>query len=237
MMKKQLNWLFDYPNLKIYQYQEGFKFSLDSILLAEFATIRKSDEKILDLCTGNGVIPILLHFRYQKNIVGVELQKEIASLARDSVKENGMEDAISIIEDNVLELKNYFPGNNFDVVLSNPPYFKFHHPNFVNQNSLKSIARHEVTICLEQLIEMASYLLKNKGRFYLVHIPERLDEIIVYANKYGFGIKKMQFIYSKTSEPPIIVLVALVKNGRFGCRICPPLSIEGVESYQNLFKN
>ena len=66
MMKKQLNWLFDYPNLKIYQYQEGFKFSLDSILLAEFATIRKSDEKILDLCTGNGVIPFLLHFKYQK---------------------------------------------------------------------------------------------------------------------------------------------------------------------------
>lgn len=236
-MKKQLNWLFDYPNLKIYQYEEGFKFSLDSILLAEFATIRKSDENILDLCTGNGVIPILLHFKYKKKVVGVELQKEIANLARESIKENGMEQAISIIEDNVLELENYFPGNNFDVILSNPPYFKYHHPNFVNHNSLKSIARHEIAIRLEELIKIAGSLLKNKGRFYLVHIPERLDEIIVFANKYGFGIKKIQFVHSKLTETPIIVLVALVKNGKFGCKILPPISIEGVESYQNLFKN
>ncbi len=236
-MKKQLNWLFDYPNLKIYQYEDGFKFSLDSILLAEYATIRKSDEKIIDLCTGNGVIPILLHYKYHKEIIGVEIQKEIADLARDSIKENDMEDAISIIEDSVLELENYFPGNNFDVVLSNPPYFKYHNPDFVNQNSLKSIARHEITINLKELIGMASYLLKDKGRFFLVHVPDRLDEIMVYAYQYGLGIKRIQFVHSKIEEAPIIVLVTLVKNGKFGCKIAPPICIGGLETYQNLFKN
>ena len=235
MKVEVLNDLYDY-GLKIYQDNELFKFSLDSLLLAEFVNVNKNDKNLLDICSGNAPLPLIIGKKYNIDITGVEIQREIYLLAIKSIVENNLSN-IEMLNCNAKDLKNYFPGNNFDVVLSNPPYFKFHHPNFVNQNSLKSIARHEVTICLEQLIEMASYLLKNKGRFYLVHIPERLDEIIVYANKYGFGIKKIQFIHSKISEPPIIVLVALVKNGRFGCRICPPLSIEGVESYQNLFKN
>ena len=119
-MKKVLNWLYDYPNLKVYQFEEGFKFSLDSVLLAEFAEIKKSDNKIIDLCTGNAVIPILLYQKYQKDIYGVEIQKEIAELASDSVLYNKMEKHITILNDNVLNLKNYFPGNNFDVVLANP---------------------------------------------------------------------------------------------------------------------
>ena len=145
-MKKQLNWLFDYPNLKIYQYEEGFKFSLDSILLAEFAEIRKNDNKILDLCTGNAVIPIILNYKYHKSIIAVEVQPQIVELAKASIYENHMENAIQIVEKNVLELENYFPGNNFDVLLSNPPYFKFHHEDFLNHNKLKQIARHEVLI-------------------------------------------------------------------------------------------
>ena len=237
MMKQQLNWLFDYPNLQIYQYEEGFKFSLDSILLAEFATIRKSDEQIIDLCTGNAVIPILLHYKYQKKIIGVELQKEIYDLGVQSVIENKMQDSISLLNINIVDLGNYFPGNNFDVVLSNPPYFKYHNPDFVNQNSLKSIARHEITINLKELIGMASYLLKDKGRFFLVHVPDRLDEIMVYAYQYGLGIKRIQFVHSKIEEAPIIVLVTLVKNGKFGCKIAPPICIGGLETYQNLFKN
>ena len=237
MMKKQLNWLFDYPNLQIYQYEEGFKFSLDSILLAEFTTIRKSDEQIIDLCTGNAVIPILLHYKYQKKIIGVELQKEIYDLGVQSVIENKMQDSISLLNINVVDLENYFPGNNFDVVLSNPPYFSYHNPDFVNQNSLKSIARHEIAIHLEELIRIASYLLKDKGRFYLVHIPSRLDEIIVYAHRYHLGIKKIQFVHSKIEEAPIIVLVSLVKNGKFGTKVYPTISIQNVQTYQNIFKN
>lgn len=236
-MKKVLNWLYDYPNLKVYQFQDGFKFSLDSILLAEFAEIRKNDEHIIDLCTGNGVIPILLAHKYQKIVTGVEIQAEIAQLARESVAYNSMDSMVTILEKDVLELKNYFPGNNFDVVLSNPPYFKYHHTKFVNDNEMKGIARHELKISLEQLVEMASYLLKSKGRFYLVHIPERLEEICVYAHKYGFSVKQVQFVSSKDGEAPIIVLVCLVKDGKFGCKVRPTLFIENRESYQNIFNS
>ena len=236
-MKKVLNWLYDYPNLKVYQFQDGFKFSLDSILLAEFAEIRKNDEHIIDLCTGNGVIPILLAHKYQKIVTGVEIQAEIAQLARESVAYNSMDYMVTILEKDVLELKNYFQGNNFDVVLSNPPYFKYHHTKFVNDNEMKGIARHELKISLEQLVEMASYLLKSKGRFYLVHIPERLEEICVYAHKYGFSVKQVQFVSSKDGEAPIIVLVCLVKDGKFGCKVRPTLSIENRESYQNIFNS
>ena len=234
-MKKVLNWLYDYPNLKVYQFQDGFKFSLDSILLAEFEKKKKNDEHIIDLCTGNGVIPILLAHKYQKIVTGVEIQAEIAQLARESVAYNSMDSMVTILEKDVLELKNYFPGNNFDVVLSNPPYFKYHHTKFVNDNEMKGIARHELKISLEQLVEMASYLLKSKGRFYLVHIPERLEEICVYAHKYGFSVKQVQFVSSKDGETPIIVLVCLVKDGKFGCKVRPTLSIENRESYQNIF--
>lgn len=235
-MKKVLNWLFDYPNLKVYQYEEGFKFSLDSILLAEFTKIRKSDKSIIDLCTGNAVIPILLHHKYQKNIIGFEIQSEISKLAIDSVLENNMENQIQIINDSVLNVENYFPGNNFDVVLSNPPYFKYHNEKYVNDNIVKSIARHEIEISLEQLIAKASFLLKEKGRFYLVHIPERIDEIFIYANKYQLAVKELQFISSKENDTPIIVLVSMLKSGHFGCKIYPQISIGGVTTYQNLFR-
>lgn len=235
-MNKVLNWLFDYPELKVYQYEQGFKFSLDSILLAEFATIRKNDEQIIDLCTGNAVIPILLCQKYQKKIIGVEIQEEIFKLAEESVLENNMNDDISLIHDNVLQLENYFPGNNFDVVLCNPPYFKYHHEKFVNDNKIKGIARHEIKISLEQLIEKASFLLKEKGRFYLVHVPSRLDEIFVFANKYKMNVKEIQLISSKMGEKPIIVLATLVKGSKFGCKVYPEISIGNLTTYQNLFK-
>lgn len=236
MKNKELNWLFDYTNLKIYQYQEGFKFSLDSILLAEYADIKKNDQKIIDLCTGNAVVAMVLNYKYQKKIVGVEIQKEIAELARESIAVNQMENDITILESNVKDLKNYFPGNNFDVVLSNPPYFKFHNQKYVNINEVKSIARHEIHITLEEIIAEASFLLKEKGRFYLVHIPERLDEIVLYSKKYNLALKQMQLIYSDIHKEPVIVLATLVKNGKNGCKIGPVISIDGLSTYQNLFR-
>jgi len=235
-MKRSLNWLFDYPNLQVYQYEEAFKFSLDSILLAEFAEIKKDDIHILDFCTGNGVIPILLNHKYQKNIVGVELQHEIMELARLSVQENCMDSYIALIEDNVLNLKNYFPGNNFDVILCNPPYFKYQNTSHVNENILKRVARHEITITLEQIVEIASFLLKDKGRFYLVHVPDRIDEIFVYASQYGMAVKELQFVHSKITDKPIIVLVTLVKSGRFGTKVYAPICIKDLKTYQNIFR-
>ena len=234
-MTKELNYLFDYPHLKIFQYKEGFKFSLDSILLAEYAEIRKNDQFIIDLCTGNAVIPIVLHSKYHKKIVGVEIQEEIAQLARESIDINHMENEIDIIQDNVLNVKNYFPGNNFDVVLCNPPYFKVHNQEYINNNKVKGIARHEVEVTLKQILEVASFLLNSHGRFYMVHIPERIDEIIVYAHQYHLAVKNITFISSKDGMEPVLCLVTMMKDGKFGCRVSPVVSIENLNSYQNLF--
>ena len=235
-MTKELNWLFDYPDLKIYQYKEGFKFSLDSLLLAEYASIKKSDHHIIDLCTGNAVIPIVLNYKYHKKIYGMEIQKEIFSLGSDSVRENHMEQDIELICDNILNAKNYFPGNNFDVVLCNPPYFKVHHEDFVNQNKIKGIARHEIEVNLKQIIETASFLLNSRGRLYMVHIPERIDEIIVYAHQFKMAVKHIVFVSSKEGKEPVLCLTTLMKDGKFGCRISPQLSIGNLTTYQNLFK-
>ncbi len=235
-MKKSLNYLFDYPDIYIYQYDDAFKFSLDSILLAEFADIKKDDFNIIDFCTGNAVIPILLSYKYHKKIIGVEIQPQIMELARASVLKNHMENSISFIEDSVKNLGNYFPGNNFDVVVCNPPYFKYQLSNHVNDNILKRIARHEILITLEDIIQMASYLLKNKGKFYLVHVPDRIDEIFVYANKYQFAVKEVQFIHSKREDKPVIVLFTLVKSGKFGTKVYAPICINNLNTYQNIFK-
>lgn len=235
MKVEVLNDLYDY-GLKIYQDNELFKFSLDSLLLAEFVNVDKSDKKLLDICSGNAPLPLIIGKKYNIDITGVEIQREIYMLAIKSIVENNLSN-IEMLNCNAKDLKNYFPGNNFDVVLSNPPYFKYHHTKFVNDNEMKGIARHELKISLEQLVEMASYLLKSKGRFYLVHIPERLEEICVYAHKYGFSVKQVQFVSSKDGEAPIIVLVCLVKDGKFGCKVRPTLSIENRESYQNIFNS
>lgn len=235
-MNKTLNWLFDYPNLKVYQYEEAFKFSLDSILLFEFAEIKQSDEKIIDFCTGNAVIPILITNKYHKNVIGVEYQPEIFELAQESVNQNGMGNNISLIKDSVLNLQNYFPGNNFDVILCNPPYFKYSSTSHINKNELKSIARHEITIKLEDIFQMAKYLLKDKGKLYMVHVPSRIDELIVYANKYGFAVKELQFIHAKITSKPEMVLITCVKSGNFGTKVYAPIDIHNLETYQNIFR-
>ena len=235
-MKKALNYLFDYPNLKLYQYEEAFKFSLDSILLAEFAIIKKNETKILDLCTGNGVIPTILAYKYHKKIWGIELQKEIYDLANLSLKENHLEDLISYICDDVKNIFNYFPIESFDVILCNPPYFPYYDDKHANDNHLKKVARHEIYIDLENIIKIASKLLKTKGKFYLVHLPKRIDEIIIYAQKYHLAVKEIQFIYSKEQIDATIVLVCLVKDGKFGVKIRPFINIQNKTTYQNLFE-
>lgn len=199
-MTKELNWLYDYPNLKLYQFKEGFKFSLDSILLAEFAEIRKNDCQILDMCTGNGVIPTILAWKTKKKIVGIELQKEIYDLAVSSLEVNHMEELIHYICDDVKNISHYYPTEFFDVILCNPPYFRYTKNSHVNQCDLKKIARHEIYVDLEQIIKIASKMIRFKGRFYLVHLPERIDEIIFFAYQNHFAVKKIQFIYSNEQK-------------------------------------
>ncbi len=235
-MSLVLNDLYDY-NLKIYQDTTKFKFSLDSLLLSEFVEITKSSHNLLDLCSGNAPLPLIIASKSNLDITGIEIQPEIYALALKSIKYNHLENKIKMLNINASSALNYFPGNNFDIITCNPPFFKYQKKSLINENVEKAIARHEITITLEKLISIASQLLKYNGQFYLVHRPERLEEILLLANKYNLRIKKMHFIYTNPEKNAIMVLLKFVKNASISTKVYNTLITNNTKTYQNIFKN
>lgn len=217
----ELNDLYD-TGFKIYQSKDYFKFSLDSLLLANFVEFNFTDKLVLDLCTGNAPVPIILSENKKIKIYGFELQKEIYELAVKSIKVNQINN-VEIINDDVKNSLNYFPGNNFDIVTCNPPYFKYTKNSIINENEIKSIARHEIKITLEDIIKIATKQLKAKGKFYIVHRSDRLIEIINYLNKYNFGIKKLQFVYSSIDANSSMVLIEAKKDCKNDVKVLKPI--------------
>ncbi len=232
---KVINDLYDYVPLKIVQDSEAFKFSLDSILLAEFVELKKED-KVLDLCTGNAVVPLILSYYYSNDIVAFEIQKPIAKLAQESITLNHKEKQIKLFPNDIKEIKNYFPGNNFDVIVANPPYFKYQKSSLVNENKQKAVARHEIALDLKSIFEIVKYALKENGTFYMVHLPERLEEILALCEKYQIVAKKVQFIYTKGNNNANIVLIKCVKNAHNDLKVLFPLFIQDYTSYKNIFR-
>ncbi len=230
-----LNDLFDY-DLKIYQDSEKFKFSLDSLLLSEFVDIKKSDKNLLDLCSGNAPLPLILANNHDINITGVEIQKEIYDLAVKSIMYNKLESKIKMLNINAKDTNNYFPGNNFDIITCNPPFFKVNKNSLLNENKEKAMARHEISITLEEIIQVSSTLLKDNGKFYLVHRPERLEDIITLANKYNLHVKEIEFIYTKPTDYAIMVLLKFVKNANIGVKIKSKIINRETKTYKNIFK-
>lgn len=231
-----LNDLYDY-GLKIYQDDDYFKFSLDSLLLSELVEVKEKDKNILDICTGNAPIPLVLGYKYPNtNVIGVEIEEKIAALAEKSVSYNKLTN-IKILNINALELINYFPGNNFNIITCNPPYFKVSEESLINKNKIKAAARHEITITLEEIIELSSKLLVNEGKFYLVHRPERIEEIINIACKNNLHVKEIHFIYTKLDECAIIVLLKFVKNSNLGTKIYSKVINRETKTYKDIFKN
>ncbi len=231
-----LNDLYDYKNRKIYQLEDAFKFSLDSIILAEFVNVTSKKQYIVDFCTGNAVIPLILSTKFRNKIYAIEIQPEIFDLAVKSVKYNNLEEQIRVINDNVLNISNYFNNESIDIVICNPPYFKYNKNTLISKSSIKSIARHEITITLEQIIFQASRLLKNGGYFYLVHRSNRLEEIIEILNKFNFRIKELQFVYTKNDKPSQIVLIKALKNGKSCLVVNKPVYISNHQTFQNMFR-
>lgn len=217
----ELNDLYD-TGFKIYQSKDYFKFSLDSLLLANFVEFNFTDKLVLDLCTGSAPVPIILSENKKIKIYGFELQKEIYELAVKSIKVNQI-DNVEIINDDVKNSLNYFPGNNFDIVTCNPPYFKYTKNSIINENEIKSIARHEIKITLEDIIKIATKQLKAKGKFYIVHRSDRLIEIINCLNKYNFGIKKLQFVYSSIDANSSMVLIEAKKDCKNDVKVLKPI--------------
>lgn len=189
-MTNVINDLFDYEDLKIYQDDSKFKFSLDSILLAEFTTIKANTNLIVDFCTGNAPIPLILSTKTKAKIYGFEIQSKISELANLSITKNKLTNQISIINDNIKEVLKYLKPESVDIITCNPPYFKYDEKSsLINKDYEKAIARHEITLTLESIMTSAKSILKNKGSLYMVHRCDRLNEILNCLNKYNFKVK------------------------------------------------
>ena len=218
-----INDLLGYQDLKIYQNTDMFQFSLDSVMLANFVTINKKINNILDIGTGNAVIPIILSKKTNAKITGVEIQKESYKLACKSLKINNLEKRIEVIND---DIKNYYKNietETFDVITCNPPFFKLEEQSNLNDSDYKKIARHEIALNLEDIIQISKKLLKNKGRLAMVHRPERLIEIITIMKNNNIEPKKICFLYPKQNKEANILLIEGIKNGKPGIKILPPI--------------
>ena len=219
------NSLLNYKDVVIYQDDEWFRFSLDSVILADFVNIRLSDKKIIDLCTGNAPIPMLLSYRTKGKIYGVEIQKEVYELGLKSVSENNMNEQIELINDDIKNFALITESDSFDVVVCNPPYFKTHDDSRINDNKVKSIARHEIFLNLDDIFKVSRKILKNGGTFAMVHRPSRLVEIIIKMKEYGIEPKRVQFVYPKEGSESNILLIEGTKNGKEGLKILSPLVV------------
>lgn len=238
---KVVNDLLDYNNLKIVQDDNYFNFSLDSVLLPNFVKLNKNTKKILDLGTGNAPIPMILSTMTNAEIYGVELQKEIYELAVESLKINKLENRINLINDNIKNLDKYFESNSFDVIVSNPPYFKYSEKSNINETIQKTIARHEKEITLSELVSIAKKYLDNNGTFAIVHRTDRLIEIIEEFRKNNIEPKRIRLIYPKEGEESNMVLIEGRKNGNIGLKILPPLiahnkNSDYTDEVKNMFK-
>lgn len=225
---ERLDDILGYDDLKIYQNSEYFSFSLDSIILANYSLIRLRDKKIVDLCTGNGVIPIILSKRTKSNIIGVEIQEKLCDLARKSILYNNLTSRISIINQ---DIKNYSNENlnTFDLVLCNPPYFKVESSSNFNLSYEKMIARHEIMLNLSDLCDCAKKLLKENGTFCIVHRSERLMDILSEFRKNGIEPKIVQFVYENVNKESYLVIVHGQKSGKSGLKIVKPIILYNLD--------
>ena len=204
----------EYKGLKIIQNKNGFCFGIDSVILSDFAKNVKPNSNIMDLGTGTGILPILLSAKTEaKKIWGIEIQEDVANMAKRSVLLNKLEDKIEIINENILNLYNKFEKNSVDVIVTNPPYKK-KGTGVINEKESKLISRHEITASLEDFIEISSKLLKDKGEIFMVHRPERLVDILYLMRNKKIEPKNIRFVYANKESEPKLILVRGVKNAK-----------------------
>ena len=213
-------------NSVIYQDDDLFKFSLDSVLLSKFVTIHMRTKKIIDLATGNAPIPMFLSYRCNVPIYGIEYQRYIYDMAVRSINENSLDHQIHLLCGDVKNIDQYFDSESFDVVVCNPPYFKINSDlKFLNDNKIKAMARHEVSLSLDDVVKAAAFLLKKGGNFAMIHRTERLVEIFDVFRKYHIEPKRIQFIYPKVGMDSDLFLIEGIKNGKLGLKMLYPIIV------------
>lgn len=217
--------LLGYEKIKIFQDDEMFSFSLDSMLLADFIDC-KGAKRIIDLGCGNAPIPLFLTLKTEAKIVGVEIQKEVYDLAIKSVEYNGFNDQIEIINSDLKGIYKITGANSFDIVSSNPPYFKYDKASIINKNDYLTIARHEVLASLDDIVSEAKKLLIDGGKFYMVHRCNRLADVINALTAHKFGIKKIRMIYPKeTDNEALSFVIEARKNKASDIKILKPIIV------------
>ena len=209
---------------RIIQKKKGFCFGMDAVLLSGFAQV-KEGEVAVDLGTGTGIIPILLEAKTKgKHFTGLEIQKEVAEMAERSVRLNHLEDRVDIVRGDIKEASRLFGKASFDVVTSNPPYMNDNH-GLKNPDLPKAIARHEVFCTLDDVCREASLLLRSGGRFYMVHRPHRLAEIITALKTYRLEPKRMKLVHPFADKDANMVLIEAVRGGRSMMKVEAPVIV------------
>ncbi len=209
--------------LKIIQNQSEFCFSLDAILLAHFATIRQGNS-VVDLGTGTGVIALLLAARGAGHVVGLEMSQSMAAMAKRSVALNALQDNVEIINGDLCNIKEWLPAGECDLVVSNPPYRPVG-GGYISPNEKVAMAKHEVTATLQDVVNAAKYLVKTRGRFAMVHLPERMSEILVAMSQADLEPKRLQLVHSSVDKKPKMLLVEGIRGAKPGLEILPPLIV------------
>lgn len=210
--------------LKIIQHPDHFCFGVDAVLLADFSKAGSGD-KVADLGTGTGIIPLMLYGKFApESILGLELQEASAEMARRSVALNGLENRIEIKQGDIKEAADLLPLSYYDLVVANPPYMN-PGKGLVTEASAKAIARHELHCSLEDVIYAASRIVKVQGRFCMVHRPQRLVEIFETLRRHKMEPKRMRLVHSYADKEASMVLVEAVRQGRPQMKVEPPLVI------------
>ncbi|GGP11522.1 tRNA1(Val) (adenine(37)-N6)-methyltransferase [Oceanobacillus neutriphilus] len=222
---ERLDYLLADETMKIIQSPTAFAFSLDAVLLAHFSSIPKKRGKILDLCTGNGVIPLLLSKRTSAEIIGVEIQQRIFQMAQRNVTLNDLSHQLRMVHGDLKEMQTTLDQSSFDMVTVNPPYFKTPSASEHNQNEYLTIARHELYCSLEDVVKACKLYVRPGGKVAMVHRPGRLVDIIEQFRKYRIEPKRIQFVYPKQGKEANMLLVEGIRDGKADVKILPPFYI------------
>ena len=210
--------------LKLYQPREGYRFSIDSLLLANFIA-SKDNDRIIDLGTGCGIIPLLLYCTKKfQSILGVEIQRELAALARKNIAINGAERKIEIIEEDFRQFASFYDDEKFSIVISNPPYRKLNSGR-LNPRQEKAIARHEISCTLEELIAATAKLLNPKGRFYFIYPAYRLTEMLTALRGFRLSAKRIAFVHPQAGRQATHFLIEGGFTSALSLKIIPPLFV------------
>ncbi|MGF7015740.1 tRNA1(Val) (adenine(37)-N6)-methyltransferase [Ornithinibacillus bavariensis] len=222
---ERLDYLVADESLQIIQSPTAFSFSLDAVLLANFASIPISRGSILDLCSGNGAIPLLLSRHTRASIIGVEIQDRIISMAKRSIELNDLTEKITMIHGDIRNLKDQLQHSSFDTVTCNPPYFKTPHRTEYNQNEYLTIARHELYCTLEDAVKACKLYVKPGGKVAMVHRPGRLVDIIMTFREHKIEPKRLRLVYPKKGREANMLLIEGIRDGKADLHILPPLII------------